>query len=29
MWFKVLQKKRSIYHEGNTNMLLEGYVIDI
>ena len=31
MWFKVVQKKRSIYHEGDTvtNMLLEGYVVDI
>ena len=24
MWSKVLRKKRSIYHEGDTNMLLEG-----
>ena len=29
MWSKVLQKKRSIYYEGNTNMLLEGYVVNI
>jgi hypothetical protein len=29
MWSKVLRKKRSIYHEGDTNMLLEGYVVDI
>ena len=29
MWSKVLRKKRSIYHEGNTNMLLEGYVVNI
>ena len=24
MWSKVVRKKRSIYHEGDTNMLLEG-----
>ena len=29
MWSKVVRKKRSIYHEGDTNMLLEGYVVDI
>jgi hypothetical protein len=27
MWSKVVRKKRSIYHEGDTNMLLEGYVV--
>ncbi|KAI0269525.1 hypothetical protein BGY98DRAFT_924325, partial [Russula aff. rugulosa BPL654] len=25
MWSKMVRKKRSIYHEGDTNMLLEGY----
>jgi len=29
MWSKVVQKGRSIYHEGDTNMLLEGYVVAI
>ena len=25
MWSKMLRKKRSIYYEGDTNMLLKGY----